>query len=129
MPQEPLPEELRRFIMTTIPSVPFVEAMLIYRGAEGEPVETSVVAQRLYVSTRAAEEIAAQLRDARMIEAVAGDPARHRFAPQTAELFAYIGQLALFYRTHLVEVSDLIHARSLRRAQQFADAFKLRKDS
>ena len=33
MPREPIPEDLRRFILTSIPSVPFVEAMLIYRDA------------------------------------------------------------------------------------------------
>jgi Mn-dependent DtxR family transcriptional regulator len=128
MPREPVPEELRRFILTTIPSVPFVEAMLIYMAAHGEPVETTLLAQRLYVSAKAAEEIATQLREARMVEAVPGQPARHRFAPQTGELAAYLGQLAMYYRTNLVDVTDLIHARTVRRAQQFADAFKLRKD-
>lgn len=129
MPREPIPEDLRRFILTTIPSVPFVEAMLIYMAAHGAAVETTLLAQRLYVSARSAEDIARQLRDARMIEQVPGEAGQHRFAPQTGELAAYLGQLAMFYRTNLVDVTDLIHSRTARRAQQFADAFKLRKDS
>ena len=35
MPRDSLPEELRRFVLTSIPSVPYVEAMLIYRDARG----------------------------------------------------------------------------------------------
>ena len=40
-----------------------------------------------------------------------------------------LDMLAEFYRTHLVDVTDIIHARTGRKARQFADAFKLRKDS
>jgi hypothetical protein len=53
----------------------------------------------------------------------------HRFAPETVELAALLEMLSEFYRTHLVDVTDLIHNRTGRKAQQFADAFKLRKDS
>ena len=40
-----------------------------------------------------------------------------------------IERLAHFYRTQLVDVTDLIHSKTGRMAQQFADAFKLRRDS
>ena len=54
-------------------------------------------------------------------------PAAHRFAPHP-ELAVVVEQLAGYYRSHLVQVTDMIHSRTSRRAQQFADAFKLRKD-
>ena len=38
MAREPIPEELRRFILTSVPSVPFVEALLVFRGANGAAV-------------------------------------------------------------------------------------------
>jgi hypothetical protein len=40
-----------------------------------------------------------------------------------------IDRLADLYSTHLVEVTHLIHSSLDRKAQQFADAFKWRKDS
>jgi hypothetical protein len=40
-----------------------------------------------------------------------------------------IDALADLYAKHLVEVTLLIHSTLDRKAQQFADAFKLRKDS
>ena len=45
------------------------------------------------------------------------------------QLAGILEMLAEFYRSHLVEVTDLIHNRAGRKAQQFADAFKLRRDS
>lgn len=128
MSREPIPEELRRFILTSVPSVPFLEALLVFREARGQPVDTSHVARRLYVSDRVGAEVVAQLADAHFIEPVEGVAIAHRFAPE-AHLAAMIESLASHYRTHLVEVTDLIHSRTSRKAQHFADAFKWKKDS
>ena len=128
MPREPVPEELRRFILTSIPSVPFVEAMLIYRDARGAAVSNEFVAKRLYMGDKAAAEVILQLKEAGVVEAAGADPVSHRFRPATPELSEMLEMLAEFYRTHLVDVTDMIHSKMARRAQQFADAFKLRKD-
>jgi hypothetical protein len=126
MARDPLPEDLQRFVLTSVPSVPFVEAMLIYGAAGGEPVPVETVASRLYVPPRTANEIVEQLVGAGVI-APAGNG--HRFAPASPELAGRLQQLTQFYRSNLVGVTDLIHSRSRRAAQQFADAFKLRKDT
>ena len=129
MPREPIPEELRRFILTSIPSVPFVEATLIYRDARGAAVSNEFVAKRLYMGEGPAAEVVQQLREAGIVEPAGVDPISHRFRPDTPELASMLELLAGFYRTHLVDVTDMIHSKTARRAQQFADAFKLRKDS
>jgi hypothetical protein len=128
MPREPLPEELRRFVLTSVPSVPYLEALLLFRAAHGAPLTTDNVARRLYLSEAAARQVVAQLREARVVLDEPGGGS-HRFAPETVELAALLEMLSEFYRTHLVDVTDLIHNRTGRKAQQFADAFKLRKDS
>jgi hypothetical protein len=126
MPREAIPEDLRRFILTSVPSVPFVEALLVFRDADGKAIETSAVARRLYMGERAVAEVVAQLAAAGMVQA--GDaPATHRYAPEPG-LAAMLELLARFYRTHLVEVTDLIHSKTGRLAQQFADAFKWKKE-
>jgi hypothetical protein len=127
MPREPIPEDLRRFVLTSVPSVPFVEALLIFREAQGTPVTIDLLARRLYMGERNAAEIVGQLRGSRLIEPVEG-AGGHRYAP-APELADMIEQLAHFYRTQLVDVTDLIHSKTGRMAQQFADAFKLRRDS
>jgi hypothetical protein len=127
MRREPIPEDLRRFILTSVPSVPFVEALLIFREARGAPVTVDLLARRLYLAERGAAEVVEQLRAARFIEPVDG-AGGHRFAP-APELGAMVEMLVIYYRSHLVDVTDLIHSKLGRMAQQFADAFKLRKDS
>jgi hypothetical protein len=51
------------------------------------------------------------------------------YQPSSETLRARIDQLAELYSKHLVEVTLLIHSSLDRKAQQFADAFKWRKDS
>jgi hypothetical protein len=128
MAREPIPEDLRRFLLTSVPSVPFVEALLLLREARGEPVETTQIARRLYLPEHAASAVLEQLAQARMAERAPQGPSAHRFAPEPG-LAAVVEQLAAYYRSHLVEITDIIHSRTGRKAQQFADAFKLRKDS
>ena len=128
MPRDPLPEDLRRFILTSIASVPFVEAMLIYRDARGAAVSDELIARRLYMGEKPAADVVRQLREAGVVEPAGSDPISHRFRPGTLELAGRLEQLAAYYRSNLVDVTDLIHSRTARRAQQFADAFKLRKD-
>ena len=125
---EHIPEELRRFLLTSVPSVPFVEAMLLFKAAGREPLETDFVARRLYMSDRAAAEVVGQLRQSRIVQAAEGSPSAHCFAPDSEELRRMLDMLADYYRSHLVAVTDIIHSKTARKAQQFADAFKLRKD-
>ena len=119
-----MPEELRRFILTSVPSIPFVEAFLVFREQAGSSVPIETVARRLYISERDAAEIVEQLRAARIIEPL---DAGSRYAPGE-DLAPVLDLLAGFYRTNLVEVTALVHSRTGRMAQQFADAFKIRKD-
>lgn len=127
MAHEPVPEDLRRFLLASVPSVPFVEALLLVKDARGDPVETTTIARRLYMGEQAAAAVLEQLAAARLVERAAQGPAAYRFAPHP-ELAAVVEQLAAYYRSHLVEVTDIIHSRTGRKAQQFADAFKLRKE-
>lgn len=126
MPQEAIPEDLRRFILTSVPSVPFVEALLVFRESPAECLTIDVLCQRLYVSETVAAGIVEELHAGRLIERVANQ-AGYRFAP-APEMQAIVEMLASCYRTHLVDVTHLIHSKTRRMAEQFANAFKLRKD-
>jgi hypothetical protein len=126
--REPIPEELRRFILTSVRSVPFVEAMLLFRNVRGASLDTHTLAQRLYVSERDAAELAQELHAAGVLERDARNAQLCRYEPASPELAAMLDMLAAFYSTHLVDVTQLIHSVSARRAMQFADAFKLRKE-
>jgi hypothetical protein len=129
MPREPIPDELRRFILTSVPSVPFVEAMLLFMAKPEHALSVEEIARGLYMPRAAAQQVVEALREAHAIAADPAQPEASRFAPATAELGAMLRNLAAFYARDLIGVTDLIHSRTARRAQQFADAFRIRKDS
>lgn len=122
-----LPAHVRRFILTSIPSVPYLEAVLLLRSEPERSWDIGQLARRLYVPERTATELASQLRD-RGIATVAAAEGGLRYAP-AAELGTLLDALAHAYSTDLVVVTDLIHSRIDRRAHQFADAFRFRKES
>jgi hypothetical protein len=120
-----LPADVRRFILTSIPSVPYLEAVLLLRAESGKDWDAAQLARRLYVPERTGAELLELLRSSGIGEPSAGDGLR--YAPN-AELADLIERLAQVYAANLVGVTDLIHSRIDRRAQQFADAFRFRKD-
>jgi hypothetical protein len=123
-----IPEDLRRFVLTSIPSVPFLEALLLMRADPDHAWRRDTLARRLYVREKTAEDLLADLCTAR-IAVPCQDGGAYRYAPIEAGMRERIDRLADVYATHLVEVTHLIHSSLDRKAQQFADAFKWRKDS
>jgi hypothetical protein len=130
MPGAPaIPDDIKRFILTSVPSVPYLEAMLLLRNEAASPWDCPRLAQRLYLSEKAAASLLTELYDAGVIRAHEQSPDSYCFSPASGALRDMIDRLADAYATQLVEVTHLIHSRTGKKAQQFADAFKWRKDS
>ncbi|CAH0198548.1 hypothetical protein SRABI118_01679 [Massilia sp. Bi118] len=124
-----IPEDLRRFVLTSIPSVPFLEALLLMRANPEQCWSRDTLARRLYVRDKVAEGLLAELCLAGMAAPSSADGDAFCYRPREEALRERIDGLADLYSTHLVEVTHLIHSSLDRKAQQFADAFKWRKDS
>jgi len=130
MEKAPIPEDLRRFVLTSIPSVPFLEALLLLRADPAQEWDSDMLASRLYVRERTAHGLLEDLCRAGMVAPCADAPhPRYRYQPGSEQLRERIDALADLYSKQLVEVTLLIHSTLDRKAQQFADAFRLRKDS
>ena len=129
MTRKDLPDPVRRFILTSVPSVPYLEAVLLLRRETQLAWDAAMVARRLYLAEPVAGELLAALASAGIAQPGAQEPARFRYGPATPELAAMLDAVAAAYSADLVRVTDLIHSRVDRRAQQFADAFRWRKDS
>jgi len=119
-----LSDELRRFIQS-IESIPHLEAMLLRQ----EPTHIwnqTTLARRLYFSPLNAAKMLADLHLAGICEPVENG---FIYAPLN-DLKELIDQLAIYYSRHLIEVTNMIHARSGagHRARLFADAFKFKKE-
>jgi hypothetical protein len=129
MTHPPIPEDLRRFVLTSIPSVPFLEALLLLRADPTQQWESAMLASRLYIRERVASQLLSDLCTAGIAQSC-GPPVAHcyRYEPVDDALRERIDRLADLYARHLVEVTHLIHSSLERQAWQFADAFRLRKD-
>ena len=123
MVSDVIPDDVRRFVLTSISSVPHLEALLLLR-ASPEPWPLVKVAQRLYISDKAAEKLLADLCASGLLLC---DSDSYRYAPETALMEETVDNVARAYSQNLVAMTNLIHSSVERKAHQFADAFTLRK--
>ena len=98
--------------------------MLLLRREPGAAWDAGALASRLYLQPSRAADLLQQLADAAFVVA---RPEGWRWQP-AADAAQRIDQLAHVYSENLLGVTELIHARDDRRAHQFADAFRLRRD-
>ncbi len=126
MTRPSIPDDVRRFILLAIPSVPYLEALLLMRSHGPVGWRAGALASGLYLGEKAAAALLAQLHTAGVAEADPNDEGSFRYAPGK-ELAAMIDRLAEIYAVNLIGVSTLIHSTTGKKAQHFADAFHFRK--
>lgn len=119
-----LPDDIRIFILNAIDSVAQLEALLLLRNNSTVCWTPRSLAVRLYVPETQASEVLSGLEKLGL--AVSGNDG-YRFGCKTAHLEQLAGRLAATYRKQLIPVTNLVHAKQPR-IQEFADAFKLRKN-
>lgn len=126
MEKKTIADDVRRFILTSIPSVPYLEALLLLRAEPGTHWDRDRLARRLYVGEAQAQDLLEAVTQSRI--ATRMEDGSFLYAPE-AELSRALDALADTYSNDLVGVTDLIHSRVEKRAQQFADAFRWKKDT
>lgn len=121
-----IPDDVRRFVLTSVPSVPYAEAALLFHRAPRSERTCVEVARALYLAEPKAAALLDQLYDAGIL-AIRQPEGLYRFAPREAALAEAIDRLAETYASDMIGVTHLIHDATGKSAQRFADAFKLRK--
>ena len=120
-----IPDDVTRFVLTSVPSVPHLEAMLLFHREPAVRRTVAEVARALYLQDRAVAELLQSLCSARIL---ACEDERYWYAPDET-LVASVERLEQAYRENLVGVTNLIHDATQKSAMRFADAFKWRKGS
>ncbi len=126
MKKTEVPADIRRYILTSVPSVPFLEAVLLLRAEPGQDWDAALLARRLYVGDRTAADLLALLQAGGIAQRT-GVGTAMRYLPR-GELNDLLDRLAHAYTADLVAITEIIHSRIDKRAQQFADAFRFRKE-
>jgi len=124
-----LSNELRRFIHS-IASIPHLEAMLLLHQSPRQEWDAHAIAQRLYLSDEQATNMLYDLSISGICAPLPNKPEQFIYAPAAKELDKLIDQLASFYSSNLIEVTNMIHSRAHagRMVHLFADAFKFNRD-
>lgn len=126
MVKEKLTDDLRDFILS-IPSIPYLEAILLLKGPPVRPWASETIGKRLYLAKDQVGIILRKLCAAHICSTVSNQPDQYIYQPESAELDDLICRLITFYAHNLIEVTNLIHANSSQmNVQQYADAFKWR---
>lgn len=128
MADDPIPADVRAFVLAYIDSIAQLEALLLLRGRPQPEWTVAEVAQRLYISEEQTAAVLARLVADSLVVSSPTPPVRFAFRPASAELAGAVDRLADTYRGHLVPVTNLVHSKPKTRIREFADAFRIRKD-
>ncbi|HTL71321.1 MAG TPA: hypothetical protein VL404_08540 [Candidatus Eisenbacteria bacterium] len=120
--KETMPPHIKRFILTSIDSVPHLEAILLLRADPQIGWTAKEIAQNLFVAEKKACELLEDLAKAGF--ASAKEEALYFYDPASPKLKDMVDELAELYPRNLIEITNLIHSNISKQAQKFGDAFK-----
>ncbi|HUN94795.1 MAG TPA: leucine zipper domain-containing protein [Bradyrhizobium sp.] len=121
---ELIPDDVRKFILENIDSVAELEALLLLRRSSDQAWSIENASKRLYVSESTAAHVLNRLSAAGLSTRIDD---LYRYQPRTRETGHLVDRLAETYDRYLIPVTNLIHEKPSR-IQNFADAFRIRKD-
>jgi hypothetical protein len=125
MAQPAIPDRVRRLILDAIDSVAELEALLLLRDTGGQSWTPDAASARLYVSRIVAAYSLGALADRGLLQETADGFVYQPVSPALAE---DVAALAAAYSQNLIAVTQLIHAKPGPSVQDFARAFRFRKE-
>jgi hypothetical protein len=128
MPSELIPADVQEFIRKRIDSIAQLEALLLLSGHAHITWTVPALARRLYISEPETKALLTHLESQGLFSAIPGEPVHYQYRPASAELDEVVKRVIENYMKHLVPVTNLVHSKTQTRIQEFADAFRLRKD-
>ena len=121
-------DQVLRFIVDEIDSVPELEALLLLWQDRPAAWNVADVARRLYIVPDQAQAVLADLSRKGML---AVDPERedsYGYASRSAERDALMARIEAVYRRQIVRISTLIHSKPSSAVRDFARAFRFTKE-
>lgn len=125
MTDQNIPPELHDFILGHIDSIAYLEALLLLHANPDQGWDSEKVSQRLYITPDQKMALLEALQDDGFIDMVAGE---YRFTGGSVDQRKLIDQLATFYASHIVAVTNVIHSKP-RRIREFAKAFRFKREN
>lgn len=121
-------EEVYRFILNQIDSVPQMEALLLLWESRPRQWSDNEIAARLYVSVDVVRNIVQVLVRRRLISTVTNSEKHYWYESRGEDGDLLVEAVAATYRRELVRVSTFIHTKASSAVRDFADAFRFKKE-
>jgi hypothetical protein len=123
-----IPDDVKVFLLRHIDSVAHLEALLLLRANPELEWNADTLAKRLYVSVQETAGLLARLCADGFLEARGDQMLLYQYHCRLREQTDMVDRVAELYRRYLIPITHFIHAKPRTRVQEFADAFRLRKD-
>jgi hypothetical protein len=121
-------QEVLRFILDRIDSVPHLEALLLLWESRPKVWTEEELARRLYVKTDVARTLLQDLVRQSLIVNVPGDANLYAYESTSAELDSLVSAVEAKYRVEIVAISTMIHRKASSAVRGFAEAFRFTKE-
>jgi len=121
-------EDVYRFILNQIDSVPQMEALLLVWESRPKKWIESELAERLYIGADVVRNIMQELVRRRLLVSDTQGTRQYFYESKSEELDGLIEAVAATYRRDLVRVSTFIHTKTSSAVRDFAKAFKFTKE-
>ena len=124
-----IPDQAKQFLLRHIDSIAQWEGLLLLRANPGEAWDVGAVARNLYISEVETAALLDRLTERGILARLdTPEGIAYRYQPVGEDLGRIVTELADLYRQYLIPITNLIHARPKSRVQEFANAFRIRKD-
>jgi two-component SAPR family response regulator len=123
MPDQ-IPAPILQFLADNIRSIAQLELLLMLHQERDSTWTVPDAAKRLYTAVSMTEPL---LETLRAIGLVVFRDGHYQYAPKSTEMDALIGELAQLYQERRVTIINLIYSAPMQKLQNFADAFRIRK--
>lgn len=128
MANDVIPDDVKQFILQNIDSIAQLECLLLLRAQPGRQWDAAAIAKELYIDPQQANVLLSRLLAQGWVGREENQvPVVYHYVTDPA-FDAVIGRLADVYKKYLVPVTHLIHAKPKSKIQEFADAFRIKKD-
>ncbi|HEV2322992.1 MAG TPA: hypothetical protein VGS10_03470 [Terracidiphilus sp.] len=121
-------QQVDRFIVDEIDSVPQLEALLLFWNNRPKVWSCESMAKALYVSPDVTREILKHLVQRRLIAEMNGAGEEFALATEDEERQHLLASVDIVYRRELVRISNMIHSKASRGVRDFANAFRFKKE-
>ena len=128
MTDDPIPGDIKAFLLRHIDSIAQLEALLLLRDTAELAWSADTLAKRLYIPVQETAEILALLCADGFLATKGGEPLLYQYHCMSRAQAHMVDHVAELYARYLIPVTHLIHAKPRTKVQAFADAFRLRKE-